>query len=296
MSTFSRRSLVPVAAGAVALAAAAALGGCGTGGAAPPSTPPSTTLVRTVASTTTVPRPTTTVPADLLPQPSAAHPLTILEIGDSLGEDLGFGLGDLYASDPWVHVVQAAVGDTGLANTGYYDWQTKLAAELQQYHPAVVVVFLGANDGQNFWYGGQYASFGNAVWHTGYSARVAALMAEATAAGARMMWVGMPIMQDPAFWQEMETLNEVYAAQAALHPGVTYFASWPVFADADGHYVASAAGAGGQQIVLRAPDGIHIANGGDDRLAAALVPAMQHAWGIRLFPPGTGPATAIAAG
>lgn len=295
MSTFSRRSLVPVATGAVALAAA--LGGCGVGSAAPATTRPSTTLARTVASsTTTLPPPTTTVPADTLPQPSAARPLTILEIGDSLGEDLGFGLGDVYASDPWVHVVQAAVGDTGLANTGYYDWHAKLAAELQQYHPGVVVVFLGANDGQNFWYGGKYASFGNAVWHAGYSARVAALMAEATAAGARVMWVGMPIMQDPAFWREMEMMNTIYAAQAALHPGVTYFASWPLFADASGHYVASATGAGGQQTLLRAPDGIHIANGGDDRLAAALVPAMQRAWGIQLFPAGTGPATATAGG
>lgn len=280
--------LLPAALAVVGLGVA--LGACGTAAANDPATTGtagggSSTLA--TSTTTTVPATTTTTNPDLLPQPSAAHPLTILEIGDSLGEDLGFGLGDLYAHDPWVHVVQDAVGDTGLANISYYSWQTKLGAELQQYHPGAVVVFLGANDGQNFWYNGQYASPGNAVWHTGYSARVSALMSEATAAGARVMWVGMPIMEDPSFWREMQLMNSVFAAEAATHPGVKYFASWPVFADAAGQYVSSING-----VVLRAPDGIHIANGGDARLADALVPAMQHTWGITLFPPGTAPAGA----
>jgi hypothetical protein len=282
--------LLPAALAVVGLGVA--LGACGTASANGPGTASTTgggggSSSSVASSTTTSTPPTTTTNPDLLPQPSAAHPLTILEIGDSLGEDLGFGLGDLYAHDPWVHVVQDAVGDTGLANTSYYNWQAKLESELQQYHPGAVVVFMGANDGQNFWYNGQLAVPGNAVWHVGYSTRVSALMSEATAAGARGMWVGMPIMQDPGFWQEMQTMNAVYAAEAKTHPGVSYYASWPVFANAAGQYVESLDG-----VVLRDPDGIHIANGGDARLADALVAPMQHTWGITLFPPGTAPAGA----
>lgn len=284
-----------LAALAAALGLGVLLGACGsnsaagTGGGIGSSAPSTTAGPSSTSSTptTTVP-PTTTTSPDAIPQPSAAHPLTMLEIGDSLGEDLGFGLGDLYADDPWVHVVQAAVGDTGLANQAYFNWPAKLETLLQQYHPGVLVVFLGANDGQGFWYDGQLAEVGNAVWHTGYSARVAEMMSEATAAGTKVMWVGMPIMQDPGFWQEMETMNAVYSAEAATHPGVTYFDSAPVFENAAGQYTASIE-EDGQEVLLRDPDGVHIANGGDDRLAFSLIAPMEKAWGVQLFPPGRQP-------
>jgi hypothetical protein len=50
-----------------------------------------------------------------LAQPTAAKPITILDVGDSLGEDLGLGLGYTLDTNPLVHVLQDAVGDTGLA-------------------------------------------------------------------------------------------------------------------------------------------------------------------------------------
>ena len=209
--------------------------------------------------------------------------MTILEIGDSLGEDLGFGLGDIFASDPWVHVIQGARGDTGLARPDYYNWPAHIETLLQQDHPALLVVFLGANDGQNFVQGSQYASFGGPTWHRLYTARVASVMSEAVAAGTRVLWVGMPIMQDPGFWHEMQQMNTIYQAQAAVHPGAVYVASTPFFVDAHGRYTESLNG-----VVLRAPDGIHIANGGDDRLAHGLVAPIERNWKVSLFPSGSG--------
>ena len=41
-----------------------------------------------------------------LRQPTAAKPLTILDIGDSLGEDLGLGLGYTMGTNRLVRIVQ----------------------------------------------------------------------------------------------------------------------------------------------------------------------------------------------
>jgi hypothetical protein len=217
-------------------------------------------------------------------QPTAQQPLTFVEIGDSLGEDLGFGLGDsVFASDPLVRVIQAAVGDSGLARPDYYNWPAQLESLIQEYHPGALIVFIGGNDAQSFIQNGQYVGFGTAIWHRVYSARVAQMMSEALDAGARVLWVGMPIMQDSGFSAEMQALNSIYQAEAAEHPGVTYFSSWPVFSGSNGQYVASSL-IGGQEVLLRDPDGVHIASGGGDLLAQDLVSPMEKAWGIQLFP------------
>jgi hypothetical protein len=268
------------------LGLAAVLSACGTSAATPDGqTGPPTTLAASTKSTTTVPATSTTINPVGAPlyQPSAAHPLTIVEIGDSLGEDLGFGLGDVFGSDPWAHVVQAAKGDTGLSRPDYYNWPANLLVLLQQYHPALLVVFLGANDGQNYWVNGKYASVGDPLWKSTYKARIATVMAEAVASGARVLWVGMPVMQDPGFSQEMQMMNTLFQSEALVHPGVKYFSSWPLFTGAGGQYVGSLNG-----VTLRAPDGVHIANGGDDRLANALVASIEQTWKISLFPPGSG--------
>jgi len=218
-------------------------------------------------------------------QPTAERPLTIVEVGDSLGEDLGFGLGDYeFASDPFVRVIQAAKGDTGLARPDYYNWPAELESLLHEYRPGIVIVFIGGNDAQNFIQGSQYAGFGGAIWHRLYAARVALMMSEALHGGARVVWVGMPIMQDPGFSAEMQMLNSIYQAEAARHPGVIYFSSWSVFCNAEGQYTASAT-IGGQYVLLRDPDGVHIASGGGDLLAQDLVGPMEKAWRIWLFPP-----------
>ncbi len=215
-------------------------------------------------------------------QPSVAHHLTILKIGDSLGEELGFGLTDVLGHDRFVTVVQDAVGDTGLARPDYYNWPQHLATELSQLHPRVVVVLLGGDDGQNFNANGGVVVFGSPAWHAIYSARVAALMSEATAAGAHVVWVGLPVMSSVSFSAEMAAMNAIYAAQAASHPGVLFVATWKLFADASGRYAASLPGPNGQAVLMRNPDGVHFSGAGDDRLATAVVAAMERAWHVRL--------------
>lgn len=201
--------------------------------------------------------------------------LTVLEVGDSLGIDLGWGLEWALANDPSVHVVADAKGDSGLVNTAFYDWPAVLESELQSVHPKIVVVFLGANDHQSFYANGVYDAFGSPQWIAQYTSRVDAMMTEATAAGAEVLWVGMPIMQPTSLNQAMQQVDAIYEHEAATHPHVTYLSSWDLFTTPSGQFNAGSASVNGTLMTLRTPDGVHLAAGGEDLLALAVVKEMR---------------------
>ncbi|MDI3298736.1 MAG: DUF459 domain-containing protein [Bacillota bacterium] len=222
-----------------------------------------------------------------LVQPSPDHPLTILVIGDSLGMDLGFGLRDVVGKRPDVRLVLKAVGSSGLVNRSYYDWPAELRQELAAFRPQVVVAMFGGNDAVSFIQDGRYVKFGGDLWKEAYGARVAAVMEEATQAGAHVVWVGMPIMSPAAVLSNtaMQELNAVYEAEAAAHPGVLYVSSWELFQDASGRYTRYIRDASGVLQDVRAPDGVHIATpAGNALLASAVVAALDRSEGIRLCP------------
>lgn len=273
----------------VALAMPAA--GCGLGTARVASALPSAGLALTQRSAVPPASPSPTrVPSAAPPRPlppvhpSAAptahpgRPLTILVIGDSLGEDLGYGLRDLLGAVPQARLVLKAVGSTGLANVAYYDWPKALAAELRQYRPNVVVTLLGGNDAVGFVENGRPIPFGSTLWQRAYGQRVATLMQEATSLGAQMIWVGLPIMSPTSVLPNpsIKRLNNIYAAEAKIHPGVHYVSTWSLFEAPQGGYTDVLKSSTGQWRVIRDPDGIHIAPpAGNDLIASAVLQTLD---------------------
>jgi len=257
----------------VVLGCALLLTACGAGAAEPGASSKTTSSTKTTT--------TTTLPT--LPQPTAAKPLTILEIGDSLGEDLGLGLGYTLDTNPLVHVIQASRGDTGLARPDYYNWPAHLEALLNEYHPEVVMILVGGNDAQSFDYNNEVVDFGSSQWHTIYSARVALMMSEVLKAKAKLLWVGLPIMQDPTFAASMQMLNTIYKAEAARHLGIEFFPTWKLFSNAQGQYSAYLTNSSGVTVLARDGDGIHIAPpGGCDIIAIAATRQLEKIWHVHL--------------
>jgi uncharacterized protein len=239
------------------------------------------------------PPPVLSVPP--LAQPTASHPLTILDIGDSVGTDLGFGLGDEFTSDKYVHVLQEGLDDTGLDRPDYWNWPGHLEQYLKRYHPGAVVIMMGANDDQNLNEKDDTTSefcphfgppcvvpLGSPAWTADYTARVKLLMQESLLAGAHVLWVGMPPMGGgnvtSAFCQQ---INAIAISQAKLLPDVTYVSSWSVLGGKRGQFVLFKKINGHTQ-QIRANDGVHLDPYGWDLLAAYLVDPMEHAWRINL--------------
>ncbi len=215
-------------------------------------------------------------------QPTPGHPLTVLDIGDSIGDDLGFGLGDLFSGDHSVHLVQDAVVDTGLVQEGYYNWPGHLQQELDRSRPGAVIIMMGANDDQNIAVNGQVYTPLSKGWVTAYTARVDLLMEESLAAGAHVVWVGLPPMGGGNITNTFARgVNAIFAAQAKAHAGVTYFSSWNVLGGPKGQFELYLK-INGQEVPVRATDGVHLDPAGWDLLADSLTKPMQQAWGVNL--------------
>ncbi len=218
-----------------------------------------------------------------LTTPTVARPMTILQVGDSIGEDLGLGLADVIGTDPRVHLLQDAVGDTGLSNMSYFDWPATLEQEIRQVHPQLVVVMLGGNDWQGFLTNGQPAELDTHLWVSVYTHRVDQMMAEATAAGAHVLWVGLPVMSDPSYSSHMAFLNSIYRQQARRYPGVVFIGTWKLFSNSSGRYSEYLPDKSGNLIEVRDDDGVHIdPPGGTDLLGSYVLNRIEGTWHIKL--------------
>ena len=239
------------------------------------------------AAARAAPPTTTTDPDRGMPPllPTAAAPLRVLEIGDSLGIDLGDQLqSHLDAAGP-SRTTMAALGDTGLANVSYYDWPAQLASLLASVQPQILVVFIGANDDQGILVNGAPLAPGTAAWAAGYRQRVDSILREATSAGVRVVWVGLPPMANSALNAAVQGENQIYQQEMASFPGTLYVSSDGVLGNARGQYESTGVDGAGGSVTLRTADGVHLTPAGAALLAAAVIDAIDGRWHLSLTAP-----------
>ncbi|HEV3282226.1 MAG TPA: DUF459 domain-containing protein [Acidimicrobiales bacterium] len=221
--------------------------------------------------------PTSTIPA-LDQHPTAANPLRVLVMGDSIGIDLGQPLvADLSATGVATATLDGRI-DTGLSRPDYFNWPAELGVDLANDRPRLVVVMMGANDPQSLVgaNGEGTTAYGAPGWSAGYGQRVSGLIGEANAAGAHVLWVGMPPMARSDLNAGMQVLNSVVEAQVGTDPaGATFLASSAVLGDAQGNYTAYLPNSSGAEVNIRTPDGTHLSPDGGERLSQAVLTAMR---------------------
>jgi len=218
--------------------------------------------------------------------PTPASPLRVLIVGDSVGLDLGQPLVNALGAYGDVTTYLDGRIDTGLSRPDYFNWPAELSIDLANQQPQLVIVMIGANDAQGLVTPDGSIHFGQPGWDQAYSARVAAFIAEANAAGAHVLWVGMPPMQNPLLDADLMHLNALVRTQVAetrFH-GAAYLSSVPALGDQHHNYAAYLVNASGAVINIRTPDGIHLTPDGGARLAAAVVNDMEGKLHIHLVP------------
>jgi hypothetical protein len=188
---------------------------------------------------------------------------TILEIGDSLGNDLGWGLARELDPTSGLRLVQLDKSSSGLAAGWFYNWHHHLAADLGRYHPNLVIICLGANDEQAIAVKGVSQAFGSASWAAAYQPRVRELVTLAVKSGSYVLWVGLPIVQPPHYRSGVNFLNLQYREVVTKIPGATFQPTWRLLADAQGRFRAGAR-VNGVEAAIRASDGIHFTVYGED--------------------------------
>ncbi len=206
--------------------------------------------------------------------PTPEAPLRIFVGGDSVSQSLAEGLQRL-ASRSLTKFEVASRVSTGLSRPDFYDWPARLARELTEDRPDVIVLMFGANDFQNVAYNGKVFNRFKQEWTDLYCQRVAQAMRLVSQPGVQIIWVGQPIVRESTLAGGLELLNSVYKAQALLHPAVTFIDTWTLFSTPDGQYAQSLGG-----VSLRSKDGVHMTIPGSNRLATPAWEQIAAAWGL----------------
>jgi len=223
------------------------------------------------SSTTTTTTPATTTPTGATSSlrgipTTVSGRCTVLEIGDSLGNDLGWGIAREIGNDRVLTLVQADKSSSGLTTPWFYNWPAKEKVLLAQYHPQLVIATFGGNDEQNLRVNGHVVAFGSAPWVAAYTKIVQGIATAATKSGAYVLWVGMPIMGPNTYRANMVPINAVYLKVAQTVPGVAFLPTWDLFANAQGQF-ANSARVNHVPSVLRSSDGIHFSLIGENVFA-----------------------------
>ena len=217
--------------------------------------------------------PTTTTSPALGSNATRLHSLgtcTILEVGDSLGNDLGWGLARELTGTPGLRLVQADKSSTGLTTPWFYDWPAHLRTLVAQYHPQLVVMLYGANDEQGLRVNGAAKPFASAAWQSAYTHIVHQMVTDVTSSGSYLLWVGLPVVQPNGYRQGVAYLNTIDQRTVTSVPGATFLPTWDVVANAQ-HQYESTAKVNGVVSVLRSSDGIHFSYVGEDVYATYVI-------------------------
>ena len=199
----------------------------------------------------------------------------VLEIGDSLGNDLGWGLRRQLSGYRWLTLLQEDKSSSGLSTPWFYNWPAHLNTLMHRYHPNVVIVDLGGNDQQSFFSHGVLKSEGSAPWRAAYVNDVRQILDVARAGGAQVLWVGLPVMQPSFYSQGAALLNSLYVRAITGEAGAAYLPTWRLFATPNGSFQSSAR-VNGVSVALRAGDGVHFSEVGENVLSTYVV----HEWGL----------------
>jgi hypothetical protein len=222
---------------------------------------------------TTTTNATAALPSKPSATPTAARPLRLWVGGDSLAAGPSWAVfEDASATGVVKPLAEYQVG-TGLVRNEFWDWPKHMDAVVRARNPQVSVFMVGANDDQGIEVDGTSYQPPAPEWVAEYRRRVAALMKTLTRDGRRLIWVGMPPMQDATYSESMHTVNQVFQSEATKHERVAYVDTWTMFSEpgAPGAYAQYLPGADGSPVNVRLDDGIHLNVEGSQLLSRAVM-------------------------
>jgi hypothetical protein len=198
---------------------------------------------------------------------SSRRPLTIAVIGDSLANDLGRGMENLYRRNGNIRVLKYTRFSTGLVRTDYFDWNIAVRRFLDATNPDIIIVVIGGNDNQHIRTEHHRLDPMSKPWLAEYERRVSSFMAPLQKDRAKIYWVGLPIVRSPSLSRAFRVMNGIYQREAKRH-AIRYVSVWDKFADSHGAYSSFGKSLEGVRRQLREDDGMHFTEAGSLRFAA----------------------------
>ena len=230
-------------------------------------------------------------PGTLPAAPDAPDPtFRILVVGDGLAGGLGAGMTRMTQDDGQFEILNRFNESSGLARPEVYDWPNAVSKIMSDRPVDAVVVLVGVNDRQDIRSGNFRYPFQSPDWVKGYEANVGRLLEAAKGASAKVFWVSIPPMADPAFDGDMRYLSDIHA-KLVTKSGGHYVDVRPAFLAADGSYVDKGLDETGTEHKLRSRDGITFFKQGNNRFGQLVLADIKK---YMAMPTVTAPPAAIA--
>ena len=212
--------------------------------------------------------------------PSAGK-CTVMVVGDSLGNNLAYGMQRQLEATKGLNIVIRSKASTGLSNSWFYNWPKKIKPFINESNPDLVIVMLGTNDHQNMKIDGNVVEFGSKKWNAKYESEATKLITQSIDSGAYVLWVGLPIMQSSYFASYMDVLNDRSTKAVSENIGANFVPTWDLMADSRGKY-REWAKVNGKNQKIRGSDGIHFTWVGQNVLATHVIEEIQEIFKVNL--------------
>jgi len=227
----------------------------------------------TATPTTTIPVTTTSTPPGGR-QPTVQDPLRVTFAGDSVMAELAPAMIEALEASGEAEVRFVLSPSIPRGGASGVIWQQELA----DHDPDLIVNLAG------FWEDsvvGDTAS-GEPGWPQRYRAQVVEPFLDlVTAEGAKVLWIGMAAVVDPAITARFARLNSVFAQVAEDREDVDYLAAGEYLSDASGAYTEiRASPTTGAPVRLRRIDGLHLCPDGVAALGAPVLDRITEQWNV----------------
>lgn len=237
-----------------------------------------TSATQAIGLVTTLPPDTTSTTTTVVIE----GPPRVSIYGDSLAAGFG-GLLKSMLDQQGITTFLATKGSSGLSQPGFFDWPNHLNVWVPQENAGVVVIGLGANDGQDVYVDEISYSTNDPEWSIEYGRRVTEIVTLVTSQGRTLVWVGTPDVKAKGFRSNLgilrtATKNAIDAARAN-GADVVYLDTWNLFLGLDGNYsqyVIDPSDA--KRKKSRDSDGFHLSLAGNKILAAAITAEIDAAF------------------
>ncbi len=187
-------------------------------------------------------------------------------IGDWLGTGLASGLQEAFKNDTSLEIADVSRPNYGLARAE----QTHLFADVDTMLSGtpvhIAVVMLGVNDRASLRTQTGRALPGSEDWKEVYGKEAEKLVKKLRGANIAVYWVGLPVMGNAAFNDDVAAMNDA-VRQAAFTNGAKFIDTAAGFTDQLGAYSAFGPDITGQVKRLRENDGIGLTPAGNRKLA-----------------------------
>ena len=198
----------------------------------------------------------------------------VVVAGDSMADGMYAGLYRVMKDDKQLTFIKKTKVNTGIVRSDRYDWNEaahEIAAE-KDYDVAILV--FGANDLQSIRENGKAYHFRQPGWVERFNRRVDDIIAAFKAENIATYWVGLPITRKDRYPEDYAYVNSLFR-EAAERNGIRYVETWSAFADANGEFTEFGPNLKGEEIQLRADDGVHFTPEGYDRYASVVAHVLR---------------------